>query len=336
MNWKAVLALAAGAALAALFWPLVRAVLGLVAGAAALAFLLAPLCRKLERVLSPGLAAAACLLGLLVLLAAIFCLLAPALIRQMADLFSALPAALQTLRGLGEKLNAWLRETGLGELRLPAIEMGGLSDGVLRFAAGTVSFAGGVANAVSQISMAAVLSAFLLIDRKNLLLRLELCAPLRLRATAVRMAAAAGREVRLYLRAQAMVSLAVGALSALGLWLAGVRSALALGLLVGLFNLIPYFGPVLGAAPALAAALTSGWQTALFAAIVLFIVQQLDGLLISPRVMGALTGLGPAAVLVGVFAGGCALGVGGMLLALPAMMAFRTCVRVFVQRDENI
>ena len=114
MNWKAVLALAAGAALAALFWPLVRAVLGLVAGAAALAFLLAPLCRKLERVLSPGLAAAACLLGLLVLLAAIFCLLAPALIRQMADLFSALPAALQTLRGLGEKLNAWLRETGLG------------------------------------------------------------------------------------------------------------------------------------------------------------------------------------------------------------------------------
>ena len=159
---------------------------------------------------------------------------------------------------------------------------------------------------------------------------------MRLRATAVRMGAAAGREVRLYLRAQAMVSLAVGALSALGLWLAGVRSALALGLLVGLFNLIPYFGPVLGAVPALAAALTSGWQTAAFAAVVLVIVQQLDGLLISPRVMGALTGLGPAAVLVGVFAGGCALGVPGMLLALPAMMVFRTCVRVFVQRDENI
>ena len=43
-----------------------------------------------------------------------------------------------------------------------------------------------------------------------------------------------------------------------------------------------------------------------------------------------------ALVLLGVFAGGCALGVPGMLLALPAMMVFRTCVRVFVQRDENI
>ena len=330
------LAIAAGAALAVLFWPVLRAVVALVAGAAALAFLLAPLCRRLEGALGAGLAASACLLGLLILLAALLWLLAPALIRQAADLISALPTALQALRALGEKLSAWLREVGLENARMPQLDMGGLGDGVLRFAAGTVSFAGGVANAVSQISMAAVLSAFLLIDRKNLLLRLELCVPLRLRATAVRMGAAAGREVRLYLRAQAMVSLAVGALSALGLWLAGVRSALALGLLVGLFNLIPYFGPVLGAVPALAAALTSGWQTAAFAAVVLVIVQQLDGLLISPRVMGALTGLGPAAVLVGVFAGGCALGVPGMLLALPAMMVFRTCVRVFVQRDENI
>ena len=330
------LAIAAGAALAVLFWPVLRAVAALVAGAAALAFLLAPLCRRLEGALGAGLAASACLLGLLILLAALLWLLAPALIRQAADLISALPAALQALRALGEKLSAWLREVGLENARIPQLDMGGLGDGVLRFAAGTVSFAGGVANAVSQISMAAVLSAFLLIDRKNLLLRLELCVPLRLRATAVRMGAAAGREVRLYLRAQAMVSLAVGALSALGLWLAGVRSALALGLLVGLFNLIPYFGPVLGAVPALAAALTSGWQTAAFAAVVLVVVQQLDGLLISPRVMGALTGLGPAAVLVGVFAGGCALGVPGMLLALPAMMVFRTCVRVFVQRDENI
>ena len=330
------LAIAAGAALAVLSWPVFRAVVALVAGAAALAFLLAPLCRRLEGALGAGLAASACLLGLLILLAALLWLLAPALIRQAADLISALPTALQALRALGEKLSAWLREVGLENARMPQLDMGGLGDGVLRFAAGTVSFAGGVANAVSQISMAAVLSAFLLIDRKNLLLRLELCVPLRLRATAVRMGAAAGREVRLYLRAQAMVSLAVGALSALGLWLAGVRSALALGLLVGLFNLIPYFGPVLGAVPALAAALTSGWQTAAFAAVVLVIVQQLDGLLISPRVMGALTGLGPAAVLVGVFAGGCALGVPGMLLALPAMMVFRTCVRVFVQRDENI
>ena len=101
----------------------------------------------------------------------------------------------------------------------------------------------------------------------------------------------------------------------------GVRSALALGLLVGLFNLIPYFGPVLGAVPALLGAdlgLADGGvcrhgadhrATARRAAHL-------------PAGDGALTGLSPAAVLVGVFAGGCALGVPGMLLALPVMMVF--------------
>ncbi len=335
MHWKAVPVLAAGAALAILCWRFLAPALSLTAGAAALAFLLSPPCRRLEKHMRPGLAAAVCLLGLLVLLAALLWLLAPALLAQLGDLADALPAALDTLRGLGQRLGGWARRLGI-DAQMPQLDLGGLGDGALRFAAGTVSFASGVVNAVSQVSMAAVLGAFLLIDRKNLLLRLELCVPLRLRATAVRMGMAAGREVRLYLRAQATVSLAVGALSALGLWLAGVRSALALGILVGLFNLVPYFGPVLGAVPALAAALASGWQTALFAALVLVIVQQLDGLLISPRVMGALTGLSPAAVLVGVFAGGCALGVPGMLLALPVMMVIRTCVRVFVQRDENI
>ena len=129
---------------------------------------------------------------------------------------------------------------------------------------------------------------------------------------------------------------AVGALAAFGLWLAGVRSSLILGLVIGILNLIPYFGPVLGAIPAVAAALTSGWQTALFAGLVLIVVQQLDGMIISPRIMGNITGLSPAAVLIAVFVGGCFKGILGMLVALPVLMVFRTCVRVFVQRTENI
>lgn len=332
-NWKVALALVAGAALVVLLWRFIAPALSLTAGAAALAFLLSPLCRRLENVMSAGAAAVLSLLGTLVILAGILWLLVPALIAQITDLVSALPAALETLRALAGRLSAWTSEIGLGEIALPGIDLSRAGDGILRFAAGTVTFASGVANTVSQITMAAVLGVFLLIDRRRLLLRLELLIPLRLRGMAVRMGAAAQREVRLYLRAQATVSLAVGALSAFGLWLAGVRSALALGLLTGIFNLIPYLGPVLGAVPTMIAALTSGWQTALFAAIVLIIVQQLDGMLISPRVMGTLTGLSPAVVLVAVFAGGCALGVAGMLLALPVLMIIRTCVRVFVQRE---
>ena len=156
--WKAALALAAGAALAVLFWRFLAPTLALAAGAAALAFLLCPICRRLEKHMRPGLAAAGCLLGALLSLAALLWLLAPALLSQLGDLAGALPAALDTLRGLGQRLGAGARELGL-DAQLPQLDLRGLGDGALRFAAGTVSFAGGVVNAVSQISMAAVLSA---------------------------------------------------------------------------------------------------------------------------------------------------------------------------------
>ena len=91
--------------------------------------------------------------------------------------------------------------------------------------------------------------------------------------------------LRAYLRGQALVALLVGALAALGLWIAGVRSPLALGGIVGLFNLIPYFGPLLGGVPVVLTALAQSPWTVLFSLIVLFLVQQLDGLLHQPRVM---------------------------------------------------
>ena len=107
------LVLVAGAALAVLFRRFLAPTLTLTAGAAALAFLLCPICRRLEKHMRPGLAAAGCLLGALLSLAALLWLLAPALLSQLGDLAGALPAALDTLRGLGQRLGAWARELGL-------------------------------------------------------------------------------------------------------------------------------------------------------------------------------------------------------------------------------
>ena len=133
-----------------------------------------------------------------------------------------------------------------------------------------------------------------------------------------------------------MISLVVGVLSAAGLMLVKVPSALVLGLLVGILNLIPYFGPILGSIPAVIMALQGGLRQAILAAVVLAVVQQLDGMIISPRIMGGLTGLSPASVLLAVFAGSTLSGIGGMLIALPFLMAIRTLFRVYVQKDENI
>ena len=109
----------------------------------------------------------------------------------------------------------------------------------------------------------------------------------------------------------------------------------SVGVFVGAFNVIPYLGPILGGVPAVILALSVSWKRAAFAILALFLVQQIDGMVISPRVMGNVTGFSPAVVLLTLYVGARLNGVWGMLLALPAMMAARTLYRVFVQRREN-
>ena len=100
--------------------------------------------------------------------------------------------------------------------------------------------------------------------------------------------------------------------------------------------MIPYFGPFIGGVPAVLIALGDGPGKAAMVAVALAVVQQLDGSLISPKIMGSLTGFSPALVLVAIYAGARLGGIAGMLVALPAMMSIRTLFRVFVQKCENI
>ncbi len=201
---------------------------------------------------------------------------------------------------------------------------------------GTLSVAGSVADFSCLVSLMFVLGYFFLCDRDRLLIRMELLVPRAVRPTAVRMGNAVCRELRLYLRGQGLIALAVGALAAVGLALIGLRSALVLGVIVGVLNMIPYFGPVLGGIPAVLAALGGGWKKAALTVFVLWAVQQADGMVISPRILGGVTGLSPAAVLIAIFVGSHVCGILGMLLALPVLMTFRTAYRIFVQRHENV
>ena len=119
--WKAALALAAGAALAVLFWRFLAPTLALAAGAAALAFLLAPLCRRLEKSMRPGLAAASCLLAVILALLALLCALAPALLSQLADLAAALPRRWRLCAALGKRWMPGRRKWGLAAWNLRSL-----------------------------------------------------------------------------------------------------------------------------------------------------------------------------------------------------------------------
>ena len=321
-------------ALAALFMRrLLGEALALILGAAAVAFLLEPLTRVYERRLARPRAALAAMGTVLGALAAAIWLLLPSLIQEATLLARQLPESLKQVQSALASASAWL-EAQLPGVRLPEPQLD--SAMLSSLAGGTLSVAGGVADFSCLVSLMFVLGYFFLCDRDRLLIRMELLVPRAVRPTAVRMGNAVCRELRLYLRGQGLIALAVGALAAVGLALIGLRSALVLGVIVGVLNMIPYFGPVLGGIPAVLAALGGGWKKAALTVFVLWAVQQADGMVISPRILGGVTGLSPAAVLIAIFVGSHVCGILGMLLALPVLMTFRTAYRLFVQRHESV
>ncbi len=302
-------------------------VLRLLAEAGAAAFVLEPVSRCYEKRMSRSGASLLAVLTAFVIAALVVMLLVPAVAGPLTDLYASLPAMIVSLRRLLDGAQSALGALGISFGSLSASLQSRIEGLALYLAASAAR----IASTTARLVIVVTISYFILRDRERLQLRLELLVPLKFRERVVRACSSAQRELKMYLKGQMMISLMVGALSAVGLAAARVPAGVGLGMLTGLLNVIPYFGPVLACVPVTLAALTVDLPCAIVAVAVLIAVQQIDGLVISPRVMGGVTGFSSAFVIVALYAAGAYKGVLGMLLALPVLILIRTCIRVFVE-----
>jgi predicted PurR-regulated permease PerM len=129
-----------------------------------------------------------------------------------------------------------------------------------------------------------------------------------------------------FIQGKIITSLIVAVLEAISLIILKVRYPLVLGVIGGLSNLIPYFGPFIGAIPTLAIAFLDSPSKALWAGAAFFIVQQLENSIISPKVIKGQLGLHPVATILAVIAGWEFFGILGMMLAVPVIAIIREIV----------
>ena len=126
-----------------------------------------------------------------------------------------------------------------------------------------------------------------------------------------------------FIRGQLMVMIALGLIYTAGLWLVGLDLALIIGMGAGLFSIVPYLGTFLGVVAAVIAALFQ-FQDVLHTVLVLVVFgvgQSLEGMVLTPKLVGDRVGLHPVAVIFAVLAGGQLFGFLGVLLALPVASA---------------
>jgi predicted PurR-regulated permease PerM len=140
-----------------------------------------------------------------------------------------------------------------------------------------------------------------------------------------------------YLRGQITVAACMGLITAAGLALLSFPHAGMLGLLVAVFNVVPYLGLVLSLVPALFLALVSGSVGAslLKVAVVYGAAQVLEGSVISPRIVGDSVGLHPVWLLLALTVGGFYFGFVGLLISVPAAVGVKLLAERGVERYKG-
>ncbi len=127
-------------------------------------------------------------------------------------------------------------------------------------------------------------------------------------------------------------SLIIGILCFIGLTIMNIKYAAIISLIIGITNMIPYFGPFIGGVPAVIITLFNAPIKALWVAIFVFILQQFDGMVLGPKILGESTGLNPVWIIFAILVGGGFFGIVGMFLGVPVVAVLRLLLVRFMDK----
>ncbi len=132
-----------------------------------------------------------------------------------------------------------------------------------------------------------------------------------------------------FIKGQLLVMLALGVIYTLGLWTVGLDLALLVGMLAGLASIVPYMGFIIGIVAAIVAAMLqfNDFTVLIWVAVVFAVGQLLEGMVLTPLLVGDRIGLHPVAVIFAIMAGGQLFGFVGILIALPVAAVIMVLLR---------
>ncbi|BAP41090.1 AI-2E family transporter [Pseudomonas sp. LJDD11] len=302
-----------------------------------LAYMGDPLVDRLERLgLSRTLGVAAVFGLFTLIMLALLLVLVPMLVKQLIRLYELAPQILD-----------WLQHTALPWAQAKF----GLSDGFWRFdklktaLAGHMGQAGDIVGLVlsqataSSLALMAwlanlvlipVVSFYLLRDWDLMMAKLRSLLPRQRETQIMGLASECHEVLGAFIRGQLLVMVGLGVIYSAGLMLVGLELGLLIGMIAGLAAIVPYMGFVIGIGAALIAGLFQfgGDLYPMLGIVAVFMIgQALEGMVLTPLLVGDRIGLHPVAVIFAILAGGELFGFTGILLALPVAAVIMVLLR---------
>lgn len=196
-------------------------------------------------------------------------------------------------------------------------------DGVL---AGTMTFLLDIVNSILTIAVIPFIAFYMLKDFDVMKKAAWYLTPRQWRQPGTRFLHDVDKSLGSYIRGQLLVCLVIGVLSSVFFWIAGIKYSLLLGAIVGITNVIPYFGPIIGAIPAVIIAATMSVKMVLISLAIVFSLQFLEGNILSPLIVGKSLHMHPLMIMFALLAGGEIGGILGLILAVPVLVVLRAAL----------
>ena len=139
-----------------------------------------------------------------------------------------------------------------------------------------------------------------------------------------------------FISGQLIDAVVVGILVTIAMSIIGVKYSILLGFMIGLFNIIPYFGAIVAVGLSiLITIITGGLSQAFWMALVVIILQQIDSNIINPKIIGDSLEISPLLVIIAVTIGGAYFGVLGMFLAVPIAAVFKIIINDWIDAKKE-
>lgn len=308
--------------------------------AALLSYIADPLADKLEKKMSRTLAVSVVFFGLSLFAILLLLILLPLLERQFVVLAENVPlyidrAQLYILPLLKEQFGLDVGSFDLNTLKQSLSNYWKTAGGIAAKILSSISHSGLVlAGWIANFLLMLVVTFYLLRDWDYLMAKIHALLPRKNEKIIVTLAKESDEILGAFFRGQMLVMLALSAVYTIGLMLVGLDTALLIGVLAGLVSFVPYLGFIVGIVVAGIAVLIQFQEIMplFYVAIVFMTGQMLEGMLLTPWLVGEKIGLHPVAVIFSVLAGGQLFGFVGVLLALPVAAVIAVLLRHVLTR----
>ncbi len=251
-------------------------------------------------------------------------IIGPTVVEQIRSLIGRLPVYLETVRSLLSDLilRFGLRDTGAPDIINQLLDVQGLISWAIRSSQQLVvrsySVTRGIIGSVLSAFLALLLSAYMLSASKQLIKDIINLFPKPWNQRLAEQIQPVGKRMGGYIQGRILVSGILGVVISVSLRFLGLSDlALGLGVIAGFTNLIPFFGPILGAVPALIVATSQGGLTFVWVLLLFAIVQNLETYILDPLLVGNSVKVSPLYQLLAVLGGAQVLGIIGALIIPP-------------------